>query len=608
MNQEIRDRARQQAIEIGLRIERDLDGGRQGLQGLGFARGRSGLAVFFSYLFRVTGEARFGKRALSLSQDVCEKLECLPVAGGLNSGRLGAAISLIQVARILGREDLEAAGAFALTRAASGLARGDVYVGLAGAVLAALKAGKLTEDRVWFRRAEDWASPLVAELIRPRSNGAAFVPDRPALFPLLGFAHGASGGALALAALGQVTREPLYVYMARSLLQYEDCWYRSEWLNWPDGRLLPGDLHVHARALATAKGRKQALRPAHSIAWCSGKSGLIAARLVTLCQWHITGNWAGLGIDRMRDPIWRWRGRGVSDHTVCCGYGGAIELHILAWRFFQHLRFERFLEQSLLDLVELRNTTGDWIANWRICSGHSYNGFLKGRGGVGYMMLRMADLLNVPSQLLLDADTIKPAAMADSARLRQQRRQILQQRLGGCHDEIVSHVIDEGGANLGSSIAQDLTRLENMLAERVAPREVETRRMESAIRRGQIERECDAVLARPDDITLPWKGPEDSSRCYVLAPDVAVFEEDQRLLVVARRLGFATLTVANGWSRHILRMLKSPKDIGSIASRLGAQETFPPSRSELITALRRLWAAGVLTTAAPEELSKTTKD
>src|SRR6185295_17453981 len=82
---------------------------------------------------------------------------------------------------------------------------------------------------------------------------------------LLGFAHGASGIACALAALGRAAGRVDFVAGAREAVRYERSYFRPAEGNWPD-------LRSFARP-------PQGAEPPCVVAWCHGASGIGMARL-----------------------------------------------------------------------------------------------------------------------------------------------------------------------------------------------------------------------------------------------------------------------------------------------------------------------------------------
>jgi len=600
MNLRLRERALAEAEAIGVAIGRAMDHDPgAGIRGWGLGHGRAGLLFFYADLFRGTREQRFRKRAERLAEEIRAKMDAIPVLGGWVEGRLGAALSLLRAGHLLEREDLQAAGVRGLREAGPGLTRGDVYAGLSGSILAALAASDLLDDRSWVNDAEVWAERLIKTMIRPRATGAALLADRPTWFPLLGFGHGAAGGALALAALGYATREPLYLYVARSLFAYEDSWYRPDWLNWPDGRMSPEE----ALALTAARQRGDgtagcSIRCAHPVAWCNGKSGLLAPRLVAVCRWRLMETAAGLGVDKMRDPIWRWSGRGPHDHTLCCGWGGAVELHLLAWRFLRHPRFERYVGRCLEELYELREATGDWVATWRRAPRYASNGFLKGRAGVGYLLLRVADPEAVPSPLLFGAESVAGDCPDDSPRLCEYRQRLLRSYWSPLKCEVLDTAVARYLiTHPAASVVEDLTGFPDTLSERSSLMPGVESSLAAVHHRLRLEREPQAVVTTADDLACLQGRPLPTGPGirYALAPGAGVCEDGTRTLVVGRRLGFGTMAELRGWGRTLLRLLAVPATIDRLHEQLAATGNTPNGATpELIAVLQRLWILGAL--------------
>ena len=585
------DGTRTQAIEAAIRIAEEMLARsthpvKVWTNDLTLGHGASGIALFLSELFRLTADKRMRVVAERLAREIIDNWRSLDVEKGWATGRLGAAFSLCQIADAIEREDIGEFGATQLLRSADIQHGGDIYHGISGALLALLRVYEMTSQAPMIAKAEVLGHQLLARHVRPRTNGAALISDRPVLFPLIGFAHGASGCAIALGALAGAIDQPLFGYVGRSLFQYEDSNYRHDWRNWPDGR--------HPRPVGDVGGAgsyhgSHGPMPAHRVAWCGGRSGLATARVVAL-RWGLIQITTGLDASERDDRwLWGWHGMGETDHTVCCGFGGAVEFHIQRWLSHHSNRSASslFLERCLEALFDLYNTTGDWIIPRRLTEPGPHDGFLRGRAGVGLMLLRSADPHRIQSQLLLGAECRRRPTVT-SVHLDRYRQHALTTMLSRDASPVgVRRMLErlevDGSASVGGDAMQMDAQME--IASDVAKIE------HLAFRhRVQTERAVSLTPVLPAQGT-PMKG------VWTLCPTAGVFSDSERAIVVGMCRGVATTVVLRDWARLVVDGFGQPMSMEAINDALQRRGDIPtPSPSEVWSLIRILVDIGAVMT------------
>lgn len=596
------DGTRAQAIDAALRIAEEMlarstHPGKVWTSDLTLGQGASGIALFFSELFRLTDDNRMRVVAEQLAREIIDNWQSLDVEKGWATGRLGAAFSLCQIADAIEREDIAEFGAMQLLRSADIQHGGDVYHGISGALLALLRMYEMTSEAPMLAKAERLGRRLLARHVRPRTNGAALISDRPVLFPLIGFAHGASGCAIALGALAGAIDEPLFDYVGRSLLQYEDSNYRYDWRNWPDGR--------RSRPVGDSGGTgsyhdSDGPIPAHRVAWCGGRSGLATARVVAL-RWELIQVATGLDATERDDRwLWVWRGMGETDHNLCCGFGGAVEFHIQKW--LSHDRdgsaSSLFVERCLEALFELYDTTGDWISPRQLAKAGSHDGFLRGRAGVGLLLLRSVDPHRIQSQLLLGAGSRRQKVTATSIHLDRYRRRALASLVSRDASsvgmgKILGRLETGGAASVGGDAIQMNAQME--MSSDVA----EIERL--ALRyRTQSERSVSLTPVLPEQDAY-------RKRVWVLSSNAGVFADDERSIVVGLCRGVATTVVLRDWARLVVDHLRRPMSKKAIIRAVqGKRHGSSPSSAAIWRIVEMLRHVGAVMAVEPKRPARRT--
>jgi lantibiotic modifying enzyme len=249
-----------------------------------------------------------------------------------------------------------------------------VESGLAGALLGLLALHGATHEAGLLAAARAGGERLLS-LQSPTGDGAAAWPSDDGRVHA-GFAHGASGIALALARLHAVAPDVRLPGAVRRALAHARLSYSAAERNWPLQRKLGGTLPM--------------------VAWCHGAPGIALARAL------MPGN---LVDDATRDDLKTALATTVAtppgrfDH-LCCGRLGRADVLLTAGRRLGN----RSLEEAGLDLAKpvaervlAAGRLGARTAGfeWRV----TLPGFFEGLSGIGYALLRFAEPERLPSVL-----------------------------------------------------------------------------------------------------------------------------------------------------------------------------------------------------------------
>lgn len=265
--------------------------------------GRGGVALAAAGLYRVTGAERYAWAARSALAPLVEWVDSDPDRPSLGGTRgVGGVVYALSTVGTLLNDDSYHDHA---TRAASLVApehvrdddRLDVMDGAAGTALATLRHYRRSGDEAALAAARHCGDHLVASTTAAGDGVAWSVADFD--HPPTGFAHGASGIALALARLGAVTGDDRYERTARDAVAFEDGTWVADECNWRE-------------AVGGSVGADR---------WCWGRSGIALARLGVH---DALGSVSPSG--RLADALDAVAARGTAhtDH-LCCGTLGRVE-------------------------------------------------------------------------------------------------------------------------------------------------------------------------------------------------------------------------------------------------------------------------------------------
>lgn len=369
--------------------------------------GTSGIGLFLARLACLTGDRVIRATAEAALAQALTAVDALAGSGeyGFYSGLSGIGWACLASGKMLEHEALVERGEAALlaaARIAPNRQRIDMINGSAGLIPI------LIETAAGASRDELIASAIrhgehLLDLAERGEKGWSWdtlgMPNEP---HLLGFAHGVSGIACALAALAKAADRRDFLNGTREALRYERAHFRAAEGNWPDLRSfsqpMPGG------------------EPPCVLAWCHGAPGIGIARLnlyrllpeepEILAEGEIAIRTTAA---TLASASAQWPG----NFSLCHGDGGNAELMIIA--------------ADLLDRPELRSKAEaagvrgieqfeDHRLPWPCGvpgAGETPN-LMLGVAGIGYFLLRLYDFENIPSVLLPGARCPVSSAAAPS--------------------------------------------------------------------------------------------------------------------------------------------------------------------------------------------------
>jgi lantibiotic modifying enzyme len=223
----------------------------------------------------------------------------------------------------------------------------------------------------------------VKERLATGNQISHLAPERGAA-PLTGLSHNASGIGLALFELYASTGRRGFLETARGAFAYEDSLFDANEGNWPDLRFSADQTHF-ARL------------------WCHGAPGIALARLraATLDPDHAKNyiELARIALATTIRAIEENLAEPRPDASLCHGLAGLGEVCLFASQSLNDPSYREVANSLADELISRYATTGDWPSG--APSGGPNPSLMLGLAGIGYWFLRLHDMEQVASVLLV---------------------------------------------------------------------------------------------------------------------------------------------------------------------------------------------------------------
>lgn len=293
--------------------------------------GTSGIGLFLARAYHLTGQRVFGLTARGAAEHALSRMKQLPAQASVSfySGALGIAASLLEIGETL-QDEKYIATALSIARSSAQSPVDDrmidVIQGSASGIPLLLHFYQRENDAIFLEAASRHATSMLNQAQRSDIGWAwSTMPSTEVEHPLCGYAHGASGIALALLELFTITGDEGMRHAADEALRYEDYWFDDERGNYPDFR----------KPSQTMMMPQQNQR-SYMMAWCHGAPGAGTARVRA---YELTGDeryrhQAEKTIASTSNQLQQTIHIEGSNYSLCHGMGGNAALLIYAAQVF----------------------------------------------------------------------------------------------------------------------------------------------------------------------------------------------------------------------------------------------------------------------------------
>jgi lantibiotic biosynthesis protein len=354
--------------------------------------GAAGIGLFLSRLARVTGDPIIATTAEGALAQALSAVAELKQAGeyGFYSGLAGVAQVCMASGYALEREDIVGRGKAAMAACAElepESRRLDIINGSAGAIPALIDAAERFGREEFLMAAVRHGDHLMRVAARGDKGWSWDTLGMEGQPHLLGFAHGASGIAYALARVGAATDRRDFLDAAREGLRYERAYYRETEGNWPD---------LRSFVQAGPSGEAPCM-----IAWCHGAPGIGFARLALLPllpDEPSVLNEAEIAVRTTAATLGQ-SSPGTGNFSLCHGDGGNADLLLFAADALGRPQLRSEAEAAAARALDrLEDARAPWPCGVP-SAGESPN-LMLGLAGIGYFFLRLYNSSTAPTVLL----------------------------------------------------------------------------------------------------------------------------------------------------------------------------------------------------------------
>jgi lantibiotic biosynthesis protein len=355
--------------------------------------GTAGIGLFLARLAALTADPIIRATAEAALAQALTAVDALAASGeyGFYSGLGGIAWACGEAGRVLEHEALAAraeAELLAAARIAPNPQRIDMVNGSAGLIPILIEAATEGRRDELIAAAVRHGEQLLELAERGEKGWSWDTLGMPNERHLLGFAHGVSGIACALAALPQAAGRPDFLNGAREALRYERAHFRPSEGNWPD--------------LRSFSQPAQGGEPPCMVAWCHGAPGIGMARLDLLRllpQEPEILSEAEIAIRTTAATLAPASAQRLGNFSLCHGDGGNADLLIMAADLLDRPELRSQAEAVGIRGIEQFEEHGlPWPCG--VPGASETPNLMLGVAGIGYFLLRLYDSKETPAVLL----------------------------------------------------------------------------------------------------------------------------------------------------------------------------------------------------------------
>ncbi|WP_309260548.1 type 2 lanthipeptide synthetase LanM family protein [Bacillus cereus] len=342
--------------------------------------GLSGISLFFSYLYHLTGRNDYKLTAEKSIYPVINSLQRLPEQRMFNigtfSGVSGSIYALNHINQLSHTKQYEQLILDSMKIVVSKLSQDKVFdiidgtAGVIGVLIALYKDSGNKEYLKLLKQASEYL--INAAYHHPGKEEHVSWKQRDDI-SWIGYSHGTAGIITALVAANQYINNPNILELADKVLSYENSFYDPKHKNWK----LPS-------------------KDNHSVAWCHGAPGILLSRLMlkeSNYENSILDQNIYAALDTTIDKSFG------HNRSLCHGDFGNLDILLYAAKVLQDKTSYERANSIGIQLLEYSKTH-----NWKkgVSTGTESFGLMTGLSGIGVGLLQQSDYNSIPSILRLE--------------------------------------------------------------------------------------------------------------------------------------------------------------------------------------------------------------
>jgi type 2 lantibiotic biosynthesis protein LanM len=346
--------------------------------GPGLYDGNTGIALYFSYLWKLTRNDRYKEAAYAsispIKKLMSELIEPDNISIGAYLGISSILYAMSHMSSVFKDNDLLLeclAIAEELDRFIEHDRTLDVIGGAAGALFVVIGLYEQTGKPSLLNTAEKLANHLAGTAISHDGGGASWPPIQEGKDPYIGFSHGNAGIAAALAKYNRFGKSELISNLISEALLYENHFYNEQQNNWFSTHL-----------------------DTYPLAWCHGSPGILLGRSIM----YENGVHSQDAERDMRKAARSCLSSSLGkNYSLCHGDLGLVDVLLKSAESMDDAEHVIQVQQLTDRVCKSMFLEGDGIR-----ADLNSVGIMNGIAGIGYGLLRIVSPKEVPSVLALD--------------------------------------------------------------------------------------------------------------------------------------------------------------------------------------------------------------
>jgi len=274
----------------------------------------------------------------------------------------------------------------------------DFLNGLAGTVVGLLHIYDLTKEPFVKALICSNVNILVTH-IQVNKQGFFWNKSERMIKPLCGFSHGISGISFAFLELGHYFNNPFFFKIAKRGMDFEDAFFNSDKINWPDFRKGYFDKTEEKKFVNHyLEGNIQFFEePSYMTAWCHGSPGIALTRLRAYDLFQELSY--KKQVDDIIENLQKNTNNPLYSFTWCHGFLGNNILFKESQKTYKGTNYDHLFLECCLSAIKSKEINGFYRSGLSHEKNENISLFL-GIAGIGYSYIQALNVDNIFSPLL----------------------------------------------------------------------------------------------------------------------------------------------------------------------------------------------------------------